>query len=195
MPATFLRLSFIYLSLGLFLSSNQAHASCGTTSCSVNTNWNEHGSNRQGWSTDLRYSYSNADTLRSGNNKITADPTAAPYKGGIEAENLRTLNQLITATLDYSHDEHWSVMLELPYVMREHTHSIGEPNPALVTTEKFTANALGDIKVVGRYRFDTYAEMGIKFGLKLDTGRKDFLLNTGALPGEAPCNPEMAAQI
>ena len=193
MPVTFQRLCVLSLAALASLISIQVQASCGSTSCSINTDWNEHGASRPGWSTDFRYSYSRADTLRSGSNKIVAEPTAAPYNAGIEAENLRTINQLLTASLDYSHDEHWGLMLQLPYVMRDHSHSIGNADPALVSTESFTANSLGDIKVVGRYRRDTGMDnqsgLGIKFGMKLDTGRKDFLLNTGALPGEATLQP------
>jgi len=182
-------------SLALFAAivSNQVQASCGSTYCSINTDWNEQGNSRPGWSTDFIYSYSRADTLRSGSDKISADPTAYPYNTGIETENLRTINQLVTASLDYILDEHWGAMLQLPYVMRNHTHSIGDPDPALVTTESFTANSLGDIKLIGRYRWDTgmdnHSGMGIKFGLKLATGRTDFVMNTGVLPDEVSLQP------
>ena len=177
----------------LFVSiSNPAQASCGSTSCSINTDWNEHGASQPGWSTDVRYSYSRADTLRSGSGKIVADPTDPAY-AGIEAENLRTINQSVMASLDYTHDEHWGVLLQLPYVMRDHTHSIGNPDAALVTTESFTANSIGDFKVVGRYRWesglDNRSGIGIKFGMKLNTGHKDFLTDTGALPQEATLQP------
>ncbi|HUX92109.1 MAG TPA: hypothetical protein VMV48_15580 [Gallionellaceae bacterium] len=193
MPVNFQRLcSFSIALLGVIIN-NQVQASCGSTSCSINTDWNEHGISTPGWSTDFRYSYSRADMLRSGSNKIVADPTSYPYNTRIEAEDLRTINQLVTATLDYTHDEHWGATLQLPYVMRDHTHSIGDTNPTLVTTESFTANSLGDIRVAGRYRWDSgldnHSGMGIKLGLKLNTGRKDFSLNTGALPGEATLQP------
>jgi hypothetical protein len=89
MSVTFQRLCVLSLAALASLISTQVQASCGSTSCSINTDWNEHGASRPGWSTDFRYSYSRADTLRSGSNKIVADPTAAPYNG-IEAENLRT---------------------------------------------------------------------------------------------------------
>lgn len=188
------KLSFPLLMAGI---SIQAQASCGTTSCSINTDWNEHSTSHPGWSTDLRYSYSNAEVLRTGNTQITADPTAAPYNAGIEAENLRTINQVINTSLDYTYDEHWGLLLQIPYVMRDHTHSIGNTDPALVTTESFTANAIGDIKTIGRYRWNTGLDnrsaIGVKFGLKLNTGRKDFLLNTGVLPGEATLQPGNAS--
>jgi hypothetical protein len=193
MSVFFQHLRSISIFLFTAILGGQAYASCGSSACAINTDWSEHGASHPGWSTDIRYSYSNADTLRSGSNKIVADPTAAPYNTGIEAENLRTINRVVTATLDYTHDEHWGGMLQLPYVMRDHTHSIGDSDPALVTTESFSANALGDIKIIGRYRWNTGLDnqsgMGIKFGLKMDTGRKDFRLNTGALPGEAALQP------
>lgn len=174
--------------IGLFGYAS-AHASCGSTACSINTNWDEHGMSRPGWTADLRYSFSRADTLRSGSNKIVADTAFAG-----EVENLRTINRLLTATLDYTHDEHWGVMLQLPYVMRDHTHNLG---PYVGNTpagyDSFVASALGDIKVVGRYRWAldeaSRTGMGVKFGLKLNTGRKDFLLASGTLPTEVTLQP------
>jgi hypothetical protein len=190
---TFKRLKITAVSLLLIVFSSHVQASCGSTACSINTDWNEHGASQPGWSSDLRYSYSRADTLRSGSSKIVADPTAAPYNTGIETENLRTINQIVTASLDYTHDENWGVMLQLPYVMRDHTHSIGDPNPALVGTESFTANSIGDIKVLGRYRWDTGMDnrsgMGVKFGMKLNTGHKDFTKDNGVVPDEATLQP------
>ena len=183
------------ISIGLIalLSSATAQASCGTTACSINTNWDEHGMSHPGWTADLRYSYSRADTLRSGSNKITANPTdMVTYGAGDEVENLRTINTLVTATADYTYNDHWGVMLQLPYVMRDHSHSLADPvTPGY---ESFSANALGDIKVVGRYRWAldeaSRSGMGVKFGLKLNTGKKDFTIaQTGTVPGEVTLQP------
>jgi len=99
MLITFKRLGIPASILLLIFTVNCVQASCGTTACSINAEWNEQASSQQGWSADLRYSYSRADTLRSGSNKIAADPAAAPYNSGIEAENLRTINQIVTASL------------------------------------------------------------------------------------------------
>ena len=68
MPVIFKRYCLFILALVGMITSTLAQASCGTTSCSINTDWNKHGVSRQGWSTDFRYSYSRADTLRSGTN-------------------------------------------------------------------------------------------------------------------------------
>lgn len=167
-----------------------AQASCGSTACSINTNWDEHGMSHPGWTADLRYSYSRADTLRSGSNKIAADTTFAG-----EVENLSTLNKIVTAAVDYTHDEHWGVMLHLPFITRDHEHNLG-PYVAATSAgyENFHASALGDIKVVGRYRWALdetgRSGMGVKFGLKLNTGKKDFTIaQSGTVPTEATLQP------
>jgi hypothetical protein len=185
-----LRLTAIALGI---LSASSTYASCGSTACSINTNWDEHSASKPGLSMDLRYSYSQADQLRSGSNKITANPTDPALVAGSEVENLRTINKIITAGIDYTHDEHWGVALNIPYISREHSHSLADTNPALVGTDSFSANSLGDIKAVGRYRWShgesADAGMGVKFGLKLNTGKSDFLLASGTLPNEVSLQP------
>ena len=180
--------NYLTASFGLIglLGYATAQASCGSTACSINTNWDEHGSSQPGWSADLRYSYSRADQLRSGSNKITADVNNIG-----EVENRSTLNKIVTATVDYTHDDHWGFALHLPYIMRDHDHSIGPPP---LGYENFSARSLGDIKVVGRYRWaldeTSRSGMGVKFGLKLNTGKKDFVIaQTGIVPTEVTLQP------
>ncbi len=167
----------IAIPLGVILLSalytGNTHASCSGSFCSINTDWNEHGPIRSGWFADLRYNYNRADTLRSGSNKITTDTDPA-------ADNQRSNNQLVTATLDYTYDDNWGAILQLPYVMRDHTRTIDNPDPALVSRQSLTANAMGDIRLLGRYRWELadteHSIVGFKFGLKLNNGRKDFQL-------------------
>lgn len=183
---------YLAVSLGMIglLGYASAHASCGSTACSINTNWDEHGASHPGWTADLRYSYSRAGTLRSGSNKIAADTT---FNG--EVENLRTLNRIVTAGLDYSYDDHWGVALHLPYITRGHDHNLGPYAGATPAGyESFHASAMGDIKVVGRYRWTLdeagHSGMGMKFGLKLNTGKKDFVIDqTGTVPSEVTLQP------
>ena len=181
-----LRLGAICFSM---LAASNVYASCGSTACSINTNWDEHSLSKPGWSIDLRHQYSRADQLRSGSSKIAADTNF-----GGEVENLRTLNKITTLSADYTVDEHWGVVTNLPYVTRDHNHNLG-PYTGNVSAgyESFYAQALGDIKIVGRYRWtlneEKHSGVGIKFGLKLNTGRRDFALNTGIKPNEVTLQP------
>lgn len=185
-----LRLTAICLGI-LFASS--AYASCGSTACSINTNWDEHSASKPGLSIDLREFYSRADELRSGSSRITADTANIG-----EVENLRTINKITTLSADYTADEHWGVMTSIPYVTRDHNHNLGPyTGSAPFGYESFHAQSLGDIKIVGRYRWTLneaeHSGVGIKFGLKLNTGRRNFLMvdNTGAtkLPSEVTLQP------
>ena len=86
-----LRLTAICIAI---LSASGAYASCGSTACSVNTNWDEHSASKPGLSIDLRESYSRADQLRSGSSRITADTA-----NNGEVENLRTINKMAGAVV------------------------------------------------------------------------------------------------
>jgi len=178
----------IGLSGMLFCAVTQA--SCGSTVCAINTNWDEHGASRPGWSADMSYTYSHADVLRSGSRRIDADTTSSG-----EVENLGTYNRAITATLNYTRDSHWGAMLSLPYIIRDHDHNLGSyvgSTPA--GYESFHADALGDIKLVGRFHWDQDESdntgAGVKFGVKLNTGKKDFTIKqSGLLPEEVALQP------
>lgn len=184
----FHRLRLTTVCLGI-LSASGAYASCGSTACSINTNWDEHSAGKPGLSIDLRHHYSRADQLRSGSSKIAAD-TAFPG----EVENLRTISKITTLSADYTADEHWDIVTNIPYVTRDHNHNIGPyTGTASAGYESFYAQSLGDIKIVGRYRWTPdeagHSGFGIKFGLKLNSGRRDFTLNTGVRPSEVTLQP------
>jgi hypothetical protein len=184
----YFRLRSIALCLGI-LSASAAHASCGSTACSVNTNWDEHSPGKPGLSIDLRYSSARLDQLRSGSSKIATEDPTDPAIAGEEVENLYTDNRLLTATVDYTLDDKTGFSVQLPYVMRTHKHTIADPLQP--TVETFDTKALGDIRIVGRYRIaaDDSGGFGIKAGLKLATGRKDVANDQGAVPGEVSLQP------
>lgn len=181
-----LRLSAVCFGI---LSASGAYASCGSGACAVNTNWDEHSISQPGLRLDLRQSFARADQLRSGSSKIAADTT---FTG--EVENLRTITKITTLTADYTLDQNFGITAQLPYVSRDHMHNLG-PYVGNVSAgvESFNAKALGDIKLVGRYRVtqneENHSSVGFKFGLKLATGRKDFTLNTGVVPNEVMLQP------
>jgi hypothetical protein len=135
---------------------------------------------------DLRYSYARADTPRIGSSKVTNDPALAG--AGDEVENLRTINQSLNLDFDYAINQQWNIAVGLPVVMRDHTHTIaGAPD----TIEQGSFTELGDIRMVGNYKFDGndhHSGSGIRFGLKLPTGSTSWEFQPGAL-GEASLQP------
>ncbi|MDO8312936.1 MAG: hypothetical protein Q7T25_13455 [Sideroxyarcus sp.] len=183
------RQNLILVSLFGLLAAPSAFASCGSSACNVNTNWDEHSVRRPGLSIDLRYSYAKIDQLRAGSSKITPEDPTDPAIAGEEVENMSTKLSLVTATVDYTLDDALGFSVQLPYVMRNHQHTIADPVTPIVET--FDAKALGDIRVVGRYRFalDDMIGFGIKAGLKLATGEKDIANDQGVIPGEVSLQP------
>jgi hypothetical protein len=174
-----------HLGLAGLLACSTAQASCGSAFCTINTNWDEHSLGHQGWSGDLHYSYSHADTLRSGSKEISANTSAAG-----EVENVGTYNRVISATADYTYNDRWGVMVVLPFIIRDHEHNIGPYTGSTPADyESFHTSALGDAKLIGRYRWSLDSAsgtgMGVKFGAKLDTGKQnDTIKQTGIIPEE-----------
>jgi len=157
--------------LPLFLIANIAHASCGSSYCMVNTNWDVQGlSNDSGLQADLRYSYAKADRWMAGASKRA---TETPSGSNEEIENKRTINQLVNLNLDYAINRQWGVTLGLPFVMRDHTHTFDAASGAFEQQAKFSE--LGDIRLLGKFKlgFGHDAGAGLRFGLKLPTGATD----------------------
>lgn len=156
--------------LPALLVAGLGHASCGSSYCMVNTNWDTQGlSNESGWLADLRYSYARADQWQAGAKKIA---TEAPSHSGEEIENRRTINQMANLNLDYAINRQWGVMLGLPYVMRDHAHTL-DPVSAGPVGQQAKFSEIGDIRVVGKYKFGLStpdAGAGLRFGVKLPTG-------------------------
>ena len=155
--------------LPCLLIANIAHASCGSSYCMVNTNWDVQGlSNDSGLQADLRYSYAKADRWMAGSSKRA---TEAPSGSDSEIENKRTINQQVNLNLDYAINRQWGVTLGLPFVMRDHTHTFDAASGAFEQQAKFSEP--GDIRLLGKYKFQLAnhdAGAGIRFGLKLATG-------------------------
>src|SRR5574340_1100477 len=86
-----------------------AYASCGSSFCAMNTNWDTQGLvNNEGLRIDLRYSYAKADTPRVGSSKVAKPSPTDPALLGVEVENMRTINQLLNLDFDYRSEEHTS---------------------------------------------------------------------------------------
>lgn len=156
--------------LASYFLANLTYASCGSSFCTVNTNWDTQGlSHDAGTLVDFRYSYAKANEWRAGSSKKTLE---TPSGSDSEIENKRTINQLFNLNIDYAINHRWGVILGLPLVMRDHTHtfdsSVSDP---FTQQAKFTQ--FGDARVQGKYKFDLAnpdSGAGFRFGLKLPTG-------------------------
>ncbi|MFA6970582.1 MAG: hypothetical protein WC208_04185 [Gallionella sp.] len=168
----------------MLCTASYAHAGCGSSFCTVNTHWDTQGLvNDEGLRIDLRYSYAKADTPRTGSAKVAKPLPGDPALTGAEVENLRTINQILNMDLDYAINHKWNIALDLPVVMRDHAHMIGAvAAPFTVEQKRFTQ--LGDIRLVGNYKFDSaghHTGSGIRFGLKLPTGSSNLEMVPGKL--------------
>ena len=173
----------------LLCTTANAYASCGSSFCAVNTHWDTQGLvNDEGLRIDLRYSYAKADTPRVSSSKVTNDLASAALDD--EVENLRTINQTLNLDLDYAINPQLSVALGLPLVRRDHSHTIADGLGG-GTVEQGSFSQLGDIRVVGNYKFapdDHDAGSGVRFGLKLPTGSTSWEFQPGAA-GERSLQP------
>lgn len=157
------------LAAGSLLTATPAIASCGAAYCSVNTSWeNQSALTRPGLHLDLRWEYIDLDNLRSGSAAVA--PAGLPGSH----DELRTLNRSLLAGVDYNFNRNWGASLQIPLVARDHQHLHNNPLPEL---ESWQFTALGDVRALGRYRFDgadgAAPSFGLQAGLKLPTGRQD----------------------
>jgi outer membrane putative beta-barrel porin/alpha-amylase len=176
------------LPVAIAMFATNANANCGSSFCSVDTHWDTQGlSSDEGLRVDLRYSYTKADRFRAGSSRINP---AAPSGEGEEIEDKRTINQVFNFDAEYAINERWNIALGVPLVMRDHTHTLDSEFSAPFTQQaKFTE--LGDIVVVGKYKFATggmQSGSGIRFGLKLPTGAINKNM-TPSDPAEDPADP------
>lgn len=174
----------------LLCTTATAYASCGSSFCAMNTQWDTQGlMHDEGLRIDLRYSYARADTPRVGSSKVANVPTLSPADA--EVENLRTINESLNLDFDYAFNPQWSVAVGLPVAMRDHAHSIADGAGGIAGTEQSKFTELGDVRVVGNYKFDSSDRMsgsGIRFGLKLPTGSTNWEFQPGAA-GERSLQP------
>jgi Putative MetA-pathway of phenol degradation len=158
------------LGIALLLLPTIAAANCGSTFCTLNTDWDIQSINtKQGLRLDLRAEYIKQDQLRSGSHKTNPAGEVDTH------DELRTINRNYLATLDWNINPTWGVTLKVPLVDRAHKHVHNEDDGAggvAPELETWDFSGLGDIQAIGRYRFyaDNNSNAGLRFGLKLPTG-------------------------
>lgn len=152
------------------LTAISAHAACGSAFCSIDNHWDAQGlTHNEGLSLDLHYFRAKADRLRAGSSRINAE---APSASGDELEDKRTINQLLTADIEYAINPRWNIAVGIPLAIRDHTHTLDSTTGTPIEQQaKFSQ--LGDIRVIGKYKLDSgnpFSGSGLRFGLKLPTG-------------------------
>lgn len=149
-----------------------AYASCGSAFCTVNTNWTSQSALvSSGSSFDLRYEYLNQTQPYSGGDRIAVGAIPAHH------DEVRTDNRNAVATYSRSFDGGWGLSVSAPVGKRDHAHIHNHHGAKLNDNWSFTE--LGDVRVLGRYQFETIGDplkpssTGLLFGAKLPTGQFD----------------------
>lgn len=154
--------------------SHTAAASCGSSFCSVNTQWENQGAwTEPGLRASLRFEYLDQDQLRSGTHKVEPAGIAGTH------DELRTLNRNLLAGFDYTIDEHWALSLQLPFVQRDHRHV---HNDVVAELETWNLTGLGDVRALASYQRPLAGGIaGLQAGIKLPTGSFDETNAAGAI--------------
>ncbi len=192
------RFNATILLLAASAASQGVFASCGSAFCTLNTGAEAVGVwDRPGTRVELRYEYIDQNQLRSGTNKV--EPAREP---GDHDENF-TKNHNWLLSIDHSFDANWGVSLNVPYVDRQHehvdnhleteVHEDGDVHTHLHSAlEEWNIDGLGDLRLVGRYQLtretETSGAYGLRFGLKLPTGKTD-ARNGEGIPAERTLQP------
>jgi len=160
------------LGAALCAAAFDASASCGAAFCLVNTDWSAQGFwTGPGGLLDLRYESIDLDQPRAGNDKVGVGEVPRHH------DEVETRNRNWVATFDWNFTPDWGATLTLPYVDREHFHIHNHHSAQIPGRWDFTE--LGDMRVQGRYRFDSWQDadclcaQGLVFGLKVPTGKYD----------------------
>ena len=181
----------ITLALTVLVSGGNAYA-CAACGCTLSTDWGNQGvgqeiSNKQGFSTDLSYSYVNQNRMIYGSDKASSAQISTLYANGQEIETL-TQTQMVTASLNYT-GENGGFMLQVPYLYRTHATdgTINSPNAPLGSNYTTSSDSgMGDVRIIGSYTgLSTDRTSGIIAGIKLPTGSTNTFFNGGAGAGSA----------
>jgi hypothetical protein len=139
---------------------------CATCGCTLSADAAMGYSADAGWRLNLEYDYLNQDQLRNGTRAVSGVPD------GNELEHA-TLNQYITAVLNYNPTADWNISLVVPYVVRSHsTYGEFDSTQRLPALSYSHSSSLGDVKLIGGYQgFLPEHNLGVQLGVKLPTGR------------------------
>ncbi|HET9652622.1 MAG TPA: transporter [Usitatibacter sp.] len=149
-----------------------AHASCGSAFCLVNTDWSAQGAwTDEGLRADLHYEYIDLDQPRHGRDAVAVGEIRRHH------DEVETKNRNWVAAFDWTFAPTWGVSLSIPYVDRDHLHIHNHHGERIAETWHF--RELGDARVQVRHVMFASANeekpgsWGVSFGVKLPTGKHD----------------------
>lgn len=148
----------------LFLTNTDNALACATCGCTLSTDAATGFSTQAGWRLNLQYDYVNQNQLR----HETGTASTVPEEQELEH---KTSNDYYTASLTYAPTSSWSLSIQIPYIVRDHT-TYGEYDPAApLELTGSHSSSLGDAKVIGSYQgFLPTHNLGVQLGIKLPTG-------------------------
>jgi len=164
------------------LAASQVQASCGSAFCTLNTNWSTQGVwTEPGARVDLRYEYFNQDELYSGSDKASREEAESAHHREVE-----TINRNLLLNADYTFNETFGVSVNLPLVMREHTHlHLNHTDHVTLDPSSWDFTRLGDIRVLGRMQLSSDTSVnqayGLNLGVKLPTGSHEIANDQGKI--------------
>lgn len=162
------------LLLGAVVSTmplQMAHASCGASFCTINTNWNMQGAAVEpGWRLDVRTEYIDQDQPMTGSSEVDVGQIRRHH------DEVKTRNRNIQATLDYAINERLGFSATMPVLDRNHLHIHNHHGAKIPESWDFTRP--GDIRLQGRYQWSvenqekpSLSAYGVNLGVKLPTGQ------------------------
>lgn len=162
---------------------------CATCGCTLSKDWmGPQAGSVSGWAATLSWDLIDQKQMRIGQTNLdTAGAQAIlnpPSSTGNEVE-LQTLTRILTLGVDYNADN-WGIGVQVPFVDRYHT-TLTDGTQAGYDYSQF--NAVGDVRVLGKYAVAADGSFGVIAGLKLPTGGTHEQFN-GA-PGTAAVDPSL----
>ena len=120
---------------------------------------------------DMVYTFIDQNQLRGGTGRISSSEVPA----GQELEAF-TRSDIFTLDLNYVFNADWSLMLQLPYLVRDHA-TWGEDHQSYDTS---ATSSIGDLNLIASYQgFTAKHNFGVKIGLSLPTGPYDETFRSG----------------
>jgi hypothetical protein len=177
----------LFILLSCILISASAYASCGSSSCPLDTNALNQPLKGQ-FTIDLSLQSLDQDQPRIGTHSAHVGEIHGPHHDEVE-----TMNRIATALLGYGVSDRMQLSLAIPYVSRKHNHLASNHvhtgrlrDDHNVIPESWDLHGLGDVVLQARWK--AISHLWLIGGVKLPTGVDDARNDDGEA-AEIPVQP------